>query len=508
MIIFDELGVLENHFIEEQKKGRKMSDLYESVQHAGNIIPRLYLLITVGSAYVKTGEAPVKLILRDLLDMVKGVQQPIRGLFLRYYLLKMMKDKLPDKDSPYEGEGGDVNDAIEFILQNLSEMNRLWVRMQHLASVTKDKEHREIERSELRVTVGENIIRLGHLEGLTYDNYRAIVLPKILDIIVICKDPMAQQYLMDCIIQVFPDEYHLQSLEALLDTTSNLNHNVDIKNIFINLMDKLSKFASAPAPKADGSQAPTRESQEIFKLFKKYTDKIIEEQGKTIQVFKLLELEVAFMNFSIKTYPKNIGYVNQILESCVSILRSTPISNQDEVSMKLLVKLLSIPLESLFIAVLDMNHYPTLMKYMKFANRRTVSLRIVKAVINDKNALSSPKTVEQLIDFVMPLLQDDKDSGQEEPYEFEEGQEAVAKLVHLVKHPKSLDLWFEILMKFKRVFVKGGVKRMKYTCPALIFALFRLSIEIINRPDDGFDHSQEEVKTDEDEIPLKLTKVD
>jgi vacuolar protein sorting-associated protein 35 len=73
MIIFDELGVLESHFIEEQKKGRKMADLYESVQHAGNIIPRLYLLITVGSAYVKTREAPVKLILRDLLDMVKGV---------------------------------------------------------------------------------------------------------------------------------------------------------------------------------------------------------------------------------------------------------------------------------------------------------------------------------------------------------------------------------------------------------------------------------------------------
>jgi len=82
------------------------------------------------------------------------------------------------------------------------------------------------------------------LEGLTYDIYKSVVLPKILDIIVICKDPMAQQYLMDCVIQVFPDEYHLQSLEALLDTTANLNHQVDIKNIFINLMEKLSKFAA------------------------------------------------------------------------------------------------------------------------------------------------------------------------------------------------------------------------------------------------------------------------
>jgi vacuolar protein sorting-associated protein 35 len=87
------------------------------------------LLITVGAAYVKTREAPVKLILKDLLDMVKGVQQPTRGLFLRFYLMKMMKDILPDKDTPYEGEGGDVNDAIDFILQNMSEMNRLWVRL-------------------------------------------------------------------------------------------------------------------------------------------------------------------------------------------------------------------------------------------------------------------------------------------------------------------------------------------------------------------------------------------
>lgn len=261
MMTFDELAFLENHFIEEQKKGRKMSDLYESVQHAGNIVPRLYLLITVGSAYISTKEAPVKLILRDLLDMVKGVQQPIRGLFLRYYLLKMMKDKLPDKDSEYEGpENGDVNDAIDFILQNLSEMNRLWVRLQHLSS-QKDKEMREVERNELRVTVGENIIRLSMLEGLTFDIYKNTVLPKILEIIVICKDTLAQQYLMECVIQAFPDEYHLQSLEQLLETTANLNANVDIKSIFVNLMEKLSQFANN-AKSTDGGEK-TEEQQEI-----------------------------------------------------------------------------------------------------------------------------------------------------------------------------------------------------------------------------------------------------
>ena len=340
-----------------------MSDLYESVQHAGNIIPRLYLLITVGSAYIKTKEAPVKLILRDLLDMVKGVQQPIRGLFLRYYLLKMMKDKLPDVGSEFEGpENGDVTDAIDFILQNMSEMNRLWVRLQHL-SAQKDKEMREVERNELRVTVGENIIRLSSLEGLTYEIYKTTVLPKILEIIVICKDTLAQQYLMECVIQAFPDEYHLQSLEQLLETTASLNSNVDIKSIFINLMEKLSRFANenAATEGAEGEAPKVSGDKDIFKLFKKYTDKIIEEQGKTIDVSRLLELEVAFMNFSIKTYPNNLEYVNNILESCNQILKSTPINNNDKNCMKLLVKLLTIPLESLSLAVLSMNHYPTLM---------------------------------------------------------------------------------------------------------------------------------------------------
>jgi len=89
-------------------------------------------------------------------------------------------------------------------------------------------------------------------------------------------------------------------------------------------MEKLSRFANENAATegaegakgAEGEVAKIASDKDIFKLFKKYTDKIIEEQGKTIDVSRLLELEVAFMNFSIKTYPNNLEYVNNILESC------------------------------------------------------------------------------------------------------------------------------------------------------------------------------------------------
>jgi len=74
-------------------------------------------------------------------------------------------------------------------------------------------------------------------------------------------------------------------------------------------MEKLSKFAASHNSNSADSILSLNKDLDIFKLFKKYTDKIIEE-GKKLEVSKLLELEVAFMNFSIKTYPTNIEYVN------------------------------------------------------------------------------------------------------------------------------------------------------------------------------------------------------
>lgn len=68
---------------------------------------RRYLLITVGSVYIKSQEAPAKDILKDLVEMSRGVQQPIRGLFLRSYLSQISRDKLPDVGSPYEGSSSE-----------------------------------------------------------------------------------------------------------------------------------------------------------------------------------------------------------------------------------------------------------------------------------------------------------------------------------------------------------------------------------------------------------------
>ena len=74
-------------------------------------------------------------------------------------------------------------------------------------------------------------------------------------------------------------------------------------------MEWLSVYA---AQKGD-EMAEANKNVNLFALFKKYTDKIIEEQGRSIEISRLLELEVAFLEFTIKTYPDNIDYVDNIL---------------------------------------------------------------------------------------------------------------------------------------------------------------------------------------------------
>ena len=61
--------------------------------------PLSYLLVTVGSVYIKVKEGSRKDILKDLVEMCRGVQHPLRGLFLRNYLLQSTKNQLPDTDA-------------------------------------------------------------------------------------------------------------------------------------------------------------------------------------------------------------------------------------------------------------------------------------------------------------------------------------------------------------------------------------------------------------------------
>jgi vacuolar protein sorting-associated protein 35 len=229
----DHLKHLEGKLSTEKNRGERMSKLYELVQYAGNILPRLYLLVTVGAAYINSKEAPAKDILQDLVEMTKGVQHPLRGLFLRNYLAEMTRNKLPDLDNPFaQSGGGTTEDSIDFVLANFTEMNKLWVRMQPpQRGGVKQRERREQERKDLRLLVGKTLATLARLDGLTEDTYTSVVFPRIVNQIISCNDLIAQEYLMECVVQIFPDEFHLPTVSQLLDACAKLVDGVNIKQI-------------------------------------------------------------------------------------------------------------------------------------------------------------------------------------------------------------------------------------------------------------------------------------
>ncbi|KAI9830381.1 MAG: Vacuolar protein sorting-associated protein 35 [Phylliscum demangeonii] len=260
MAVFDALRHLAV-YLRENHPVHHLADLYELVQYAGNIVPRLYLMITVGTVYMAIEDAPVKEIMKDMMEMSRGVQHPIRGLFLRYYLSGQARDHLPTGTG--QGPEGNIQDSISFILTNFVEMNKLWVRLQHQGH-SREREQRTKERQELQLLVGSNLVRLSQLVDL--DSYKNVILQPLLEQVVQCRDVLAQEYLLEVITQVFPDEFHLHTLDQFLSATARLHPHVNVKSIVIGLMNRLAAYAARESESEPLEQKKEKEAAAVAQL--------------------------------------------------------------------------------------------------------------------------------------------------------------------------------------------------------------------------------------------------
>ncbi|KAG6432027.1 hypothetical protein SASPL_103600 [Salvia splendens] len=496
MRAFDELRRLEIFFKEEDRHGCPVIDLYELVQHAGNILPRLYLLCTVGSVYIKSKEAPAKDILRDLVEMCRAVQHPVRGLFLRSYLAQVSRDKLPDIGSEYEGEGDTVMDAVEFVLQNFIEMNKLWVRMQHqgifyeanvsfgdrdpelkpsfgvsgLQGPHREKEKLEKERNELRDLVGKNLHVLSQIEGIDLEMYRDTVLPSVLEQIVNCKDELAQYYLMDCIIQVFPDEYHLQTLETLLSACPQLQPTVDLKTVLSQLMERLSNYASL-----NPELLPEFLQVEAFSKLSNAIGKVMEAQVD-MPVVGAISLYVSLLTFTLRVHPDRLDYVDQVLGACVKILSGKP-KLEDSKATKQVVALLSAPLDKYddIVTALTLSNYPRVMDHLDAGTNKVMAMVIIRSIMKNKSWVSTSDKVEVLFELIKGLIKDLEGISTDELDEedFNEEQNSVACLMHMLYNDEPEEMLKIICTVWKHV-MSGGPKRLPFTVPSLVFSALKL----------------------------------
>ncbi|XP_020580939.1 vacuolar protein sorting-associated protein 35B-like isoform X2 [Phalaenopsis equestris] len=483
MRAFDELRKLETFFKEETKRGCSVIDLYELVQHSGNILPRLYLLCTVGSIYIKSKEAPAKDILKDIVEMCRGVQHPVRGLFLRNYLCQISRDKLLDIGSDYEGDGGSVIEAVEFVLQNFTEMNKLWVRMHYQGPVW-EKEKRVKERSELRDLVGKNLHVLSQIDGVDLDMYKENVLPRVLEQVVNCKDELAQHYLMDCIIQVFPDEYHLQTLESLLGACPQLQPTVDVMTVLSQLMDRLSNYAASST-----EVLPEFLQVEAFAKLSIYIGKVIDSQPE-MPIFGAIGLYVSLLTFTLHVHPDRLDYVDQVLGECVKKL-SGKSKIEDSKAIKQIVALLSAPLEKYndIDTALKLSNYSSVMEHLDNATKKIMAVVIIQSIMKNKTRISTADKVEALFELIKGLIKDmDVTLDELDEEDFKEEQNSVARLIHMLYNDDPGEM-LEIICTVRKHILLGGPKRLAFTIPALIFSALKLlrRLQVQDRDMDGDD---------------------
>jgi vacuolar protein sorting-associated protein 35 len=475
-VILDEMLNVLNFFKEEARRGRRMRKLYDIVQQASNIIPRLYLMIAVGSVVIENDPKQCKEIISDLLGMIKGVQSPTRGLFTRHFFMKLIKDKLPDKGNEYETENCNVEDSVNFILQNLEEMTRLWIRLS-ANTVGDEKILRDKERLDLKILIGENINRLSSLEGLSLELYQSKILPKLTEILLENRDSISQQYIMECIIQAFPDDYNIQCMEDILKTATQLDENVDVKTLFIILMEKLARYV---AENGADAQNLVEAAEKIFEPLKGSIDKLvlqsINQPGGIQEPNKFLELELALMKFTIKCCPSNerLNTVNQILEKTKFILNAynRKLTQDGE---NILKNLLVSPLES-ELSIFDFNYFPEIMVFLNFSSRTSLALRIIES-LSHKEKLDSREKVQILLGYIRTLLEDSTDTIEVDAYQFEYEQNIVAKMLFVIKANDPFKLQ-EILDTLVPIFAKGGTRRIKYTLPTLVNAYLRLTLQV------------------------------
>ena len=466
--VYDEMQFIQNFIKNSTYSGRKPKRLYEAAQQASFLIPRLFLQIVTGVVYIETEPRMCCDIMFDLIQMIKGVQHPIRGFFTRYFLLKTIKDVLPDKGNKYESSNISFEDSLSFLFENLEEMNTLWIRIASDAKhLNKPIQVTNKERLDVKHLLGENIIKIASMKGMTFDIYTKVVLPRMKDIIINCKDSISQHFLLECLVTSFPIKYLLMSIEKIVDIIAQMVNEVDTKSLYILIMDKLLKYIKEEKISIDLSTS-------IYSIIRTNVNSAIEKGGEKA---KMIELFLSYMKFTLHYCPVNeiMNAIHHILICCLSTLTKNDVKLPKEG-----LKNLNALLVSLFEAKIKMFHleeFPKIMFNLNYNQRSALSLLIIDYIIKGIETLDTKEKLLHVISLIRTLIEDSPDADEFDEYQFEYEQSNVGRMIYMIKEKNPYQL-FNLYVEMSKILAKGGFKRQRYTLPCLVNNIMLLCYKV------------------------------
>lgn len=396
VLVYDALDLLCQKLALDHKKSL-LPDLYELVQYAGNIVPRLYMMIAVGTTLMDTESAPKSDLLRDMLEMCRGVQHPIRGLFLRYYLAQRTKNRLPSDSLD------DLSALVAFLTSNFVEMNKLWVRWQHHGH-TSGRERRVSDRLELKILVSANLVRLSQLiddysgpgkDAAAYspiEYYEEHIFPSIAEQIVQCRDELAQSYLVDVLLHVFPSETHAATLDSLLGVILQLVPEISRSSLLDSLV---TRFTSLP-------QSP--DSQDRFETFVAFYRTLAENHN--IDAAEHASILKSLLRLLLATSTATLDNACAIFDLGNSYLSSSAPENQESWTSLLLLTIESTPS---CLALCRQQFFSQVFHNLKPSQQCKLALAIAQNVLHS-GPLLSIADIDAVFSFLQVLVCEQKDT--------------------------------------------------------------------------------------------------
>ncbi|EAX96786.1 Vacuolar protein sorting-associated protein 35 containing protein [Trichomonas vaginalis G3] len=433
-VVLSELTILKDYFNDSNFfTDRRIAELYEILQYTPSIVARLYLLFTIAPAFVKRGHAKANDIMRDLIEMARGVQHPTRALFLRHFMLHILKEILPDG----QREGGTIEDTLHFILENFKQMNVLWVRLEFSLD-TKTIEERKLQRSQLKQLVGHNIQRISDLRGLDVAHYKEIVLPCIVEQTKACGEPLAQYYIIESITQVFPVEFHIETLDILFNLLQHLDDDVNTLALVTNIIQRLQTFC-----RSDSNAINTVRlvAVQIYSLL---------HADQKFALEDTLDMLGTLLNFTLEADASNFDNVNAIfklVEGHIEDIAGESRLDSVSVSRKLCFFLVT-PLREMKDAsmIFDLEYFPILVNRLRFLDRKAIALEVCKgfarteAYITDVDNMKAFFNIEQVL---LKRADDYEKDPDGEPLSV--ALSNVGRVFHLIRDRKDLDNTFSLL---------------------------------------------------------------
>ena len=271
------------------------------------------------------------------------------------------------------------------------------------------------------------------------------------------------------ITKVFPDDYHLHTLDQILSAIARLNPHVDMKKIVIGLMDRLSTFAQREsseeksaddkqkaeedavvqmmekinlekekpkvpaesetpqpngtktdtetpakpepeaAPEAVNGDAPKAVSEvKLYEIFYEQVVNLVKTRGLAIQ--DTMALLTSLVNLALTIYPERLEYVDQVLayasEKTVEYVDSADLHSAATQSNML--NLLLSPVRTYFslFTALALPHYLSLYQSQTYSTRRSVAGEVAKSILRNKVKITSTEHLGGVLSLLKVIIKE------------------------------------------------------------------------------------------------------